>query len=126
MDAVAGVARAGFMGPSPKCHRGDLASELMTNYIYDAGGNAIGFRRGRYIYDMRGRAIGQLNDRHVHKLSGQYVGELYDDMVVDKHLGNLGNIGNPGNPGNPGSPGNPGNRGAHGTSYRDVFATLTE
>jgi sporulation protein YlmC with PRC-barrel domain len=126
MDAVAGVARAGFMGPSPKCHRGDLASELMTNYIYDAGGNAIGFRRGRYIYDMRGRAIGQLNDRHVHKLSGQYVGELYDDMVVDKHLGNLGNIVILGTREILGALEIQGNRGARGTSYRDVFAKLTE
>jgi len=65
----------------------------MTNYIYDASGNAVGFWYGRYIYSVRGNPVGQMSGTHVHKLSGDYVGELYEDMVVDKYLGNLGNIG---------------------------------
>jgi hypothetical protein len=90
----------------------------MTDYLYDARGNAVGFIRGRYIHSMRGNAIGQI--------SGTYVGELHKDMVVDKHMGNYGNIGNPGNPGNPGSPGNPGNRGAVNYGYPDVFHKLLD
>src|SRR6266540_250058 len=82
----------------------------MTNYIYDSRGSAVGFWRDRHVYAMNGKPVGQLNGSQVHKLSGQYVGGLYENMIVDKWLGNLGNIGNPGNPGNPGSPGNPGNR----------------
>lgn len=94
----------------------------MTDYIYGARGNAVGFIRGRYIHDIRtGRAIGQLKGTHVHKLGGSYVGELQDQMVV-RGGANYGNIGNPGNPGNPGTPGNPGNRGSR--SANDVFETL--
>jgi 4-fold beta flower protein len=97
---------------------------LMTDYIYNSRGQAVGFLRGRYIHSMDGSAIGQINGTHVHKLSGPYVGELYKDMVVDQHRGNYGNIGNPGDPGNPGSPGNPGNRGAVNYGYPDVFDEL--
>ncbi len=73
---------------------------------------------------MRGDAIGQLRDTHVHKLSGDYVGELYEDMVVDRHLGDLGNIGHPGDPGNAGNPGDPGNRGSINYGYPDVSSKL--
>lgn len=97
----------------------------MTDYVYHRSGRAIGFRRGKYIHDMHGRVVGQVQgDTHVHRLTGPYVGELYDDMIVDRHLGNRGNIGNPGNPGNPGSPGNPGNRGGRGCPYPDVSGQL--
>ena len=33
----------------------------MTRYIYDQGGNAVGYMRSRYIHSMQGQAIGQLN-----------------------------------------------------------------
>jgi hypothetical protein len=97
---------------------------VMTNYLYNAHGQAVGFWKGRYVYAMNGTPVGQLNGTHVHKLTGQYIGELYKDMVVDQHFGNLGNIGNPGNPGNPGHPGNPGNRGAVNYGYPEVFQKL--
>jgi hypothetical protein len=96
----------------------------MTDYIYDARGNAVGYVRGRYIHELRGQAIGQLQGTHVHKLRGDYVGELHEQMVVDKRMGNRGNIGNPGNPGNAGFPGNPGNRGARNYGWQDVFHKL--
>ena len=99
---------------------------LMTKYIYDNLGNAVGYIRGQYIHEMNGQAVGQFNGTRVHKISGSYVGELHKDMVVDKHLGNFGNIGNPGNPGNAGNPGNPGNRGAVNYGYSDVFNKLIE
>jgi len=94
-------------------------------YIYNARGNAVGYRYGNYVHDMTGRAVGQVSgDTHVHKLSGSYVGELYQDMIVDQHIGDLGNIGNPGNPGNAGNPGNPGNRGSVNYGFPDVFEEL--
>ena len=111
---------------SPWSKREKQKASIMTDYIYDRSGNAVGFVRGRYIHSMQGKAIGQINGTHVHKLTGAYVGELHQDMVLDKHLGNYGNIGNPGNPGNPGSPGNPGNRGAVNYGYPDVFPKLLE
>jgi hypothetical protein len=116
----------GVHGSQPRVSQGRPSLRTHDQLHLHAGGNAIGFRRGRYIYDMRGRAIGQLNDSHVHKLSGQYVGELHDDMVVDKHLGNLGNIVVLGTREILGALEIQGNRGARGTSYRDVFAKLTE
>ncbi len=60
----------------------------MTNYIYDAQANPVGFWRGRYLYALHGEPVGQLQGTHVYKLSGSYVGELYKDMFVDRHLGN--------------------------------------
>ena len=98
----------------------------MTNYIYSAQGQAVGFWRDRYVYALSGRPAGQLRETHVHKLSGPYLGELYKDMVLDRHLGNLGNIGSSGNPGSAGSPGNPGNRGSMNYGYADVFDHLLE
>jgi len=97
-----------------------------TNFLYNSGGQAVRFWRGKYVYDLTGNPIGQINGTHVHGLSGEYVGELHKDMVVDKHVGNPGNIGNPGNPGNAGTPGNPGNRGAVNYGYGDVFRRLLE
>lgn len=33
----------------------------MTDYIYDAPGNAVGFWYGRYIYSLKGKPIGQMS-----------------------------------------------------------------
>ena len=96
----------------------------MTDYIYDASGNAVGFWNGRYIYSLRGKPVGQMSGTHVHKLSGDYVGELYEDMVVDKYLGNLGNIGSSEDPGNGGHAADPGNRGARYYGHPDVVHKL--
>lgn len=46
----------------------------VTQYIYEQGGRAVDFVRGKYIHAMNGTAVGQLQGTHVHKLSGSYVG----------------------------------------------------
>lgn len=62
----------------------------MTDYIYDRGGRAVGFIKGRYVHAMDGGAVGQLRGASVHTLDGSYVGELDHQMVVDKGMGNPG------------------------------------
>jgi hypothetical protein len=96
----------------------------MYTFVYDATGKPVGFIRGAFIHDMNGTAVGQIRESHVHHMNGSYVGELYQQMVVDKHLGQLRNIGTPAEPGNPGHPGNPGNRGVLRVGYTDVFERL--
>ena len=118
--------RNGGTGGEPSPAMGPAAREEphMIQYLYDAGGNAVGFLSGRYLYLLSGKPIGQLSGTHVYTLSGSYVGELDHDMVVDKHLGNPGSIGNAGDPGGPGNPGNPGNRGRVSYGYADIFHKL--
>jgi len=97
---------------------------IMTDYIYDADGIAVGFIRGQYIHGLSGEAIGQIRGTHVHRLSGPYVGEMHEGMVVKKHAGNFGNVGHPGNPGNPGAPGSPLRRTAAVHGLTDLFPEL--
>jgi hypothetical protein len=95
----------------------------VTNYIYAATGEAVGFSSGQYVYNISGKPVGQLRDTHVYKLSGEYIGELYADMVVEKNIGKQGSI-ESSNPGSSESPGSPRSRGARNYGYRDAFNKL--
>lgn len=97
----------------------------MTDFLYDANGNAVGYVLGKYIHAMDDTGIGQIRGTHVHKTTGEYVGELEHEMVLNKHFGNPGSIGY-GSPANSGSRGNPGNRGARNPGFEDVFEELLE
>ena len=98
----------------------------MSDFIYDAKGNGVGFIEDEFIHSLSGQPIGQVRDTHIYKISGEYIGELHDNMVVDMHLGTLESIGHSIEPGYPLYRGIPKNRGAVETEFTDVFYLLTE
>ena len=94
-------------------------------FIFSAGGEPVGFAKGRGIYDLSGGQIGQLRGLHVHSSKGRYVGELHNGMVVDKNMGDYGNVGSIAGRGSVehiGIP--PRNRGAARGYYTDVWSRL--
>lgn len=107
--------------PSARQHGSNVH---LTEYIYDATGNALGFIRGRYIYNLRGMAIGHTEGSHVYRISGPYAGELFQQMIVDMHLCEIANTRKLGNPHKSELPRRPDRRSPVDLSYLDVCHRL--
>jgi hypothetical protein len=56
----------------------------MADFIYNAEGDAQGFRLSNHIYDLAGVPLGRVWAEKVYDLHGEYVGALVNNMVVDK------------------------------------------
>lgn len=56
----------------------------MPMYVYEPGGEAVGFLFESFIFDFEGAALGRLFGSRVHRLDGSYAGEWFHQMVVDR------------------------------------------
>lgn len=56
----------------------------MADFIYNADGQAQGFRLGSNIYALDGTPVGRVWAERAYKFDGSYVGALFKNMVVDK------------------------------------------
>jgi hypothetical protein len=59
----------------------------MTMYVYDTGGEPVGFLFETFIYDLAGTPLGRIIGSRVHRLGGDYVGEWFHQMVVERLSG---------------------------------------
>jgi hypothetical protein len=53
-------------------------------YVYDTGGEPVGFLFETFIYDLAGTPLGRIIGSRVHRLGGAYVGEWFHQMVVER------------------------------------------
>lgn len=56
----------------------------MTMYVYDTGGEPVGFLFETFIYDFCGSPLGRIIGSRVHRLDGSYAGEWLHQMVVER------------------------------------------
>ena len=56
----------------------------MTMYVYDTGGEPVGFLFETFIYDLGGTPLGRIAGSRVHRLDGSYAGEWHHQMVVER------------------------------------------
>jgi hypothetical protein len=56
----------------------------MTMYVYDTGGEPVGFLFETFIYDIAGAPLGRIMGSRVHRLDGSYAGEWLHQMVVER------------------------------------------
>jgi hypothetical protein len=56
----------------------------LTQFVYQATGEAQAFIIGKFIYDLTGAAVGRVSGTRLYRLDGSYVGELFRDMAVQK------------------------------------------
>jgi hypothetical protein len=56
----------------------------MADFIYNADGDAQGFRLSNHVYDLAGVPLGRVWAEKVYAFDGQYVGAIVNKMVVDK------------------------------------------
>jgi hypothetical protein len=54
----------------------------MTMYVYDTGGEPVGFLFEMTLFDLAGTARGRLIGSRVHRFDGSYAGEWFHQMVV--------------------------------------------
>lgn len=59
----------------------------MAMYVYDTGGDPVGFVFETSIYDLDGTPLGRIVGSRVHRFDGSYVGEWFKDMVVRRPQG---------------------------------------
>jgi len=57
---------------------------FMTMYVYDTGGEPVGFLFETFIYDLAGNPLGRIIGSRAHRLDGSYAGEWFHQMVVDR------------------------------------------
>ena len=56
----------------------------MTMYVYNTGGEPVGFVFETSIYALDGRPLGRILGSRVHRFDGSYVGEWFHQMVVER------------------------------------------
>ena len=56
----------------------------MTMYVYDTGGEPVGYLFEATIFALDGVPLGRVIGSRVHRFDGSYVGEFYKEMVVER------------------------------------------
>jgi hypothetical protein len=56
----------------------------MAMYVYNTGGEPVGFLYETFIHDLEGRPLGRIIGSRVHRLDGSYAGEWFKETVVDR------------------------------------------
>ena len=59
----------------------------MAMYVYNTGGEPVGFVFETTIHNLEGVPIGRILGSRVHRIDGSYVGEWFKDMVVRRPSG---------------------------------------